>query len=234
MELYYHPQRITEASFSLTEEEAQHALKTRRLRKGDTLYVTDGQGTLYHCEMTDDQLKNNRVRVISREEKPAGQPEIHLYVAPLKQEARFEWLIEKAVELGVSRIQPIITSRTEKVYLRNNRLEKILIAALKQSLKFHKPVLEEALPLEKVWPEQGTLLFAHCMEGPKRIIVPELLTGELHLFIGPEGDFSPAELEMARSRQVIEISLGEARLRTETAAVVMLSQTHHALQMHQI
>lgn len=234
MELYYHPELIQSPTFSLTDEEAQHALRTRRLRNGDKLYVTDGLGSRYHCEILNDNLKQHQLRVIDKSNFEAIQPEIHLYVAPLKQEARFEWIIEKAVELGVKQIQPILTDRTEKVHLRYNRLEKILIAALKQSLKYHKPILSEALPLAKVWPKQGTILFAHCMEGNKLAIQPKMTSEPLHLFIGPEGDFSPSELEKARQCLATEISLGEARLRTETAAIVALSQCHHAWQLNQL
>lgn len=234
MELYYHPELIQNPTFSLTEEEAQHALRTRRLRNGDQLYVTDGLGNRYHCEILNDNLKQQLLRVIDKSSYEAIQPVIQLYVAPLKQEARFEWLIEKAVELGVNRIQPIITDRTEKVHLRYNRLEKILIAAMKQSLKYHKPILAEALPLKQVWPKQGHLLFAHCMEGAKQPIQPAMTDNPIHLFIGPEGDFSPAELESARQQLAIEISLGQARLRTETAAIVALTQCHHAWQLNQL
>ena len=233
MELYYHPDIITTPTFSLTEEEAQHALRTRRLRNGDKLFVTDGQGSRYHCEIVDEQLKHHQLRVLEKTSFATASPEVHLYVAPLKQEARFEWVIEKAVELGVFRIQPILTDRTEKVHLRYNRLEKILISALKQSLKYHKPALAEALPLEKCWPHSGLTLFAHCMDGASSLIKPEMTTQAMHLFIGPEGDFSPAELAAARKHNAIEISLGQARLRTETAAIVALAQTHHAWQMNQ-
>jgi len=233
MELYYHPDIITTPTFSLTEEEAQHAIRTRRLRNGDPLFVTDGQGTRYSCEILDDNLKQHQIRVIEKKDFAPVLPEVTLYVAPLKQEARFEWVIEKAVELGVHRIQPILTDRTEKVHLRYNRLEKILIAALKQSLKYHKPELSEALPLLKCWPATGQILFAHCMDGEKSVIRPEMTKTPIHLFIGPEGDFSPAELENARQQNAIEISLGQARLRTETAAIVALTQTHHAWQLNQ-
>lgn len=233
MELYYHPESITTPTFSLTEEESQHALRTRRLRNGDKLFVTDGLGNRYHCEILNDNLKQHQLRVIEQISCEAIQPEVHLYVAPLKQEARFEWVIEKAVELGVNRIQPIITDRTEKVHLRYNRLEKILIAALKQSLKYNKPELAEVVPLQKCWPSSGQLLFAHCMTGEKSAIRPEMTQSPIHLFIGPEGDFSPNELLSAREHQAIEISLGAARLRTETAAIVALAQTHHAWQLNQ-
>jgi len=234
MELYYHPEIITTTTFSLTEEEAQHALRTRRLRSGDKLFVTDGHGNRYHCEILSDNIKQHQARVIEKISIAPLLPEIHLYVAPLKQEARFEWVIEKAIELGVCSIQPIITDRTEKVHLRYSRLDKILIAALKQSLKYHKPTLAEAIPLVQCWPKQGTLLFAHCMEGHKQPIQPQMTLGPMHLFVGPEGDFSPVELATARQQQAIEISLGEVRLRTETAAIVALAQCHHAWQLNQL
>lgn len=232
MELYYSPELVECAEFSLPDDEAQHAFRTRRLSIGGRIDVTNGAGLHIEAEILNNQPKSNRLRTLRSIHSAKVVPEIHLWVAPLKQEARFEWIIEKAVELGVSEVHPMLTKRTEKIHLRINRLERIAIAAMKQSLKFYLPRIVEPLSFEQLWPLNGKVLFAHCMDGLKEAIRPELCDAEVyHLFIGPEGDFHPDELKEAQKYGVTEISLGNNRLRTETAAITALVQLHHSISI---
>jgi 16S rRNA (uracil1498-N3)-methyltransferase len=232
MELYFHPEPITSQSLVLQPDEAQHIVKTRRMRPGDQFWLTCGDGYRHTVQLRNDSVKAAEVLVVESVYFQPLMPEIHLYLSPLKQEARFEWFIEKAVEIGVSSIQPILTRRTEKVNLRQQRLDKIVVSAMKQSLKYHKTILHPAQPLQSCLPEKGIKLLAHCENGKKQIIGPSLLNSSpIHLFIGPEGDFHPDEIVWARQEAFTEISLGEARLRTETAGLVALTQTHLAWQL---
>lgn len=232
MELYYSPELMACTEFSLPDEEAQHAFRTRRLQVGGRIDVTNGAGLRLEAEIMNNQPKSNRLKTLRSIQLEKAFPEIHVWVAPLKQEARFEWIIEKAVELGVSEIHPILTKRTEKIHLRINRLERIAIAAMKQSLKFYLPRIVEPVSFDKLWPLKGKVLFAHCMEGVKEAIRPELCDAEVyHVFIGPEGDFHPDELKEAQKYGVTEISLGNSRLRTETAAITALVQLHHSISI---
>lgn len=232
MELYFHPEPITGNRLILHPDEAQHVLKTRRLRSGDQFWLSCGDGYRHIVQLVNDNLKSPEVAILESQYFEPLSPAIHLYIAPLKQEARFEWLVEKAVELGVVSIQPLLTRRTEKVHLRYNRLEKIVVSAMKQSLKYHKTQLFEAKPLPDCMPNEGVKLLAHCESGPKQIIQAAILTASpIHLFIGPEGDFHPEEIQWARKHGFVEITLGEARLRTETAGLVGLAQIHHSWQI---
>jgi 16S rRNA (uracil1498-N3)-methyltransferase len=229
MELYYQPELPESGQFTIDAEEAQHMLKTRRHRVGDVVQLTNGKGLLLSAQLLQADTKHCTAQVVSSEKHAPLQPAIHLAVSPLKQEARFEWVIEKAVELGVHSIIPLLCERTEKVFLKQARLERLMVAALKQSLKFHLPLLHAPQKLAAWLPQApGQLLFAHCNPGEKRILGPQQAAAEMSLFIGPEGDFTESEVLLAQNAGAMPLSLGESRLRTETAALVALSQSHHA------
>lgn len=230
-ELFYQAEIPETGRFFFDEEEAHHAIRTRRHMPGTELYLTDGKGRLISCRLLSKEVKKCELEVIRTELLPAMVPTVHLAVSPLKQEARLEWLIEKAVEIGVSSITLIQCQRTEKTFPKLARLERLMVAAMKQSLKCHLPLLLGPVPLHKhLASVSGDVLLAHCAEGTKHNITSDLLGVENHLFIGPEGDFSPEEIDLAAQKGVNFVTLGQERLRTETAALVGLAEIKHALR----
>ncbi len=208
----------------LGQEERFHCVKTTRHRVGDEVWLTDGFGQLAKGHLTRASVQDAWVQVNSIEQVPAFIPAITLAVAPLKNEGRFEWLVEKAVELGVSRIVPLLTKRTEKVFLKHDRLERIITAAMKQSVKAWRPELSTAQKPEQLsFEDFDQILLAHCMEAPKKLLTQVKPADRVLLLIGPEGDFTPEEVDFFMQAGAIPISLGIHRLRTETAAIAALS-----------
>lgn len=208
----------------LNAEESFHCVKTTRHRVGDQVWLTDGRGKIGEGILTLPDTKSASIQINQIHLQPPPQPSIVLGVAPLKNDSRFEWLIEKAVELGVTQIQPVITQRTEKVHLKPDRLERIITAAMKQSVKAWRPALAPPCPLEAVQPIQfEQVLVAHCNEGSKVSLTEIPKASTVLLLIGPEGDFTPEEVQKVLQWGAMEVSLGPHRLRTETAAIAGLS-----------
>jgi 16S rRNA (uracil1498-N3)-methyltransferase len=231
MELYYQADLPLAGNFHFAADEAQHAIKTRRQRPGDHLFVTNGQGLLAEIQLLNMDVKKCEARVIKTTLHPVTPPNFSLAISPLKHESRFEWVIEKAVEIGVHEIIPVQTSRTERFRFKAERLDRIITAAMKQSLKFHRPVLRELINFtDLIEQTEGFGYIAHCGDGQKALLNPSNIQEKGILFIGPEGDFTPEEVQQAIDKGLITIDLGPARLRTETAALVALSQAHHAFQ----
>lgn len=226
MQLFYAPD-IVPPLHSLTEEESRHCIRVLRLSAGDTLHITDGRGNLFCCRLTDADPRRCTVRVESvREEWEKLPCTLVMAVAPTKNGERFEWFLEKATEVGVSRIIPLETERSERRTFRPERGERVITAAMKQSLKAYRPQLHPLTPLRELAaaPFAGRKLIAHCdaarTAAGKAHLARTLLPGEAALvLIGPEGDFSPAEIDFALAHGFEEITLGVQRLRTETAAV---------------
>jgi len=232
MEYYYQEHLPEFGSFLLETEEAFHAVKTRRRKVGDHIHLTNGQGSVAEVRLLQADARKCAVEIVSLVVEKPFVPLFRLAVSPLKQEARFEWLIEKAVEMGVSDIIPLQCERTEKMHLKFPRLERLMIAAMKQSLKAYLPKLHPVTSfksLSQSFDKQHYL--AHCLDTEKTFISPAKILNNATLLIGPEGDFSESEIELALKAGVQAISLGDARLRTETAALVALSQAHHAFQI---
>jgi len=234
LNLFYTPD-ISGNLYSLTEEESRHCQKVLRLREGDPVHLTDGRGTLFAARITDLQSRRVTVEVISRQDG-FGQRDysLHLAVAPTKNIDRFEWFLEKATEIGVDEITPLICDHSERRHLRTDRLEKVITAALKQSLKAYHPKLNEPMLLGKFLSSGPHAPLPPGPHANSRIdnkfiayITPDApLLKQLYqkgadavILIGPEGDFSPAEVEAATSSGYQVISLGKSRLRTETAAI---------------
>ncbi len=223
MNLFYAPE-ISGHAHTLSPEESKHLLRVLRMKTGDAVMLTDGKGFFYDCRIEDDNPKACRLAVISKI-KDEGQPGrlVNMAVAPTKNITRYEWLLEKATEIGVNRITPVICEHSERRQVKTERLYRILIAAMKQSLKSNLPRLDP--------PEKFGNFIRQPFEGEKFIafIDPEV-TDELSkvytkgnpalILIGPEGDFSPAEVELAVQNGFSPVRLGPSRLRTETAAVV--------------
>jgi len=224
MQLFYNP-NIDEqtSSFSFDKEESKHIIKVLRKRDGDILFVTNGLGFLFECEITLASDNKCTVKINSFEKKAASKFHLHLAVAPTKMNDRYEWFLEKATEIGIQEITPIICDRSERKVINKERFDKIILSALKQSNEVYLPKLNEAVTFKEFLNKKnnGTLLIAHCEETDKKTLKSVLKTNEdITLLIGPEGDFSVKEIALALENNFIPVSLGNTRLRTETAAVV--------------
>ena len=226
MQLFYAPD-IMPPLYALGEEESKHCIRVLRLRRGGRIHITDGRGNLFCCEITDDDPKRCTVRIVSVEEEFEKMPyALTLAVAPTKSPDRFEWLLEKATEVGVTEFLPLDTAHSERHVFKPARGEKVITAALKQSLKAYRPALLPLTPFREavLRPFEGRRFIAHCApaRSPEgKVYLPDALhPGETAaVFIGPEGDFSPEEIDFALARGFEEITLGTQRLRTETAAL---------------
>ena len=227
MQLFYAPD-IVPPLHTLSEEESKHCIRVLRLQRGGRIHITDGRGNLFCCEITDDNPRRCTVRVVSAEACFEKLPyALTMAVAPTKNSDRFEWFLEKATEVGVTAVVPLETEHSERRVFKPERGEKVVTAALKQSLKAYRPELHPLTPFREAAarPFEGRKFIAHCapaLSPAGKIYLPATLRkGESALvFIGPEGDFSDAEIAFARANGFEEITLGTQRLRTETAAVV--------------
>ncbi|MGM8361788.1 16S rRNA (uracil(1498)-N(3))-methyltransferase [Flavobacterium sp. ARAG 55.4] len=224
MQLFYNPD-IDEAtaSFSFDKEESKHIIKVLRKKDGDILFVTNGKGYLFKCEIILASDNKCTVQINSFEKKETAKFHLHLAVAPTKMNDRYEWFLEKATEIGIQEITPIICDRSERKVINKERFDKIILSALKQSNEFYLPKLNEAVTFKEFMNQKnnGTLFIAHCEETDKKTLKSVLKSNEdITLLIGPEGDFSVKEIALALENNFIPVSLGNTRLRTETAAVV--------------
>ncbi len=207
----------------LSSEESKHATKVLRKKEGDILNFTDGKGGFYKAEITVADTRKCRLQIISSEQKPKQHDyHLHIAIAPTKNMDRYEWFLEKATEIGVDEITPIICDHSERKVLKSERCNRILLSAMKQSLKFHIPKLNEAIILKDFLEKdlEGQKYIAHCEDGEKTELRKEEKANKTTVLIGPEGDFSPAEIEIALQNQFNAVSLGKSRLRTETAGLV--------------
>lgn len=208
----------------LPEEEAQHCSRVLRLGTGDEITLTDGKGYFYQAEIT--AASNKRCVVSIREtvfQEPLWPCHLHIAMAPTKNMDRNEWFAEKATEIGFDELTFLNCRYSERKVIKNERIEKILISAIKQSLKARLPKLNGMMDFDKFIAQdfKGQKFIAHCYEGEKPLLKNVLKAGEDALvLIGPEGDFSEEEVRKAIERGFVPISLGKSRLRTETAALV--------------
>ena len=222
MHVFYTPDILTKAE--LPEEEASHCSRVLRLSAGDEITLTDGRGNFYLAEIT--ATTNKRCTVMVKETRPqeALWPcHLHIAMAPTKNMDRNEWFAEKATEIGFDELTFLNCRFSERKIIKTERIEKILISAIKQSLKARLPKLNEMTDFDKFIAQdfKGQKFIAHCYEGEKPFLKDVLRKGEDALvLIGPEGDFSEKEVEKAIEKGFIPISLGRSRLRTETAALV--------------
>ena len=222
----------------LGEEDSKHCVKVLRMGEGDTIEVVDGNGMLYTCRITMAHPKRCAIEVLeSEKQQPHWGHQIVLAIAPTKNLDRIEWLVEKCVEMGVDRIIPLRCHNSERTVLKTERLKKIMVSAMKQSLKATLPRLDEMTPIEQVIAEpfDGTRCMAYCdalLPREDRQTLPRAYSpGEnVMVLIGPEGDFSPEEVKMARDAGFLPVTLGESRLRTETAGM-MAGACIHALDL---
>ena len=238
MELFY-SREIEGGICRLDKDESGHCAKVLRHKCGDEISVIDGQGTLYRCRITSDSHKGVEAMVIDETPQWGSHPyHLHLAVCPTKNNDRYEWFAEKACELGFDELSPVIGDHSERRILKTARVEKILISAAKQSLKASVPVVNEPVSVKEFIESsketsQDTLrLIAYCFEDeniPRRSIkeVLENYNGKnIIVMIGPEGDFSKEEADLALASGFIPVHLGDSRLRTETAALTAASAAY--------
>ena len=235
MELFY-AYEVSGGVCFLDADESGHCVRVLRHRAGDPIDVIDGLGTLYHCTLVDDAPKGAQAQVLSTVPGFGAHPyHLTLGCCPTKNNDRFEWFVEKATELGVDDIVPLIGERSERRVYKTERAQRIALSATKQSLKARIPTVWEPLSVKDFLqmdggvmpgPDRASLrLIAYCFEDASapRISIQEALAGfsgtDVTVLIGPEGDFSPEEARLALSRGYIPVHLGASRLRTETAAV---------------
>lgn len=224
MQLFYNP-NITEQTtqFSFNKEESRHIVKVLRKSVGDILHITNGKGWLFEAEITIPDIKNCLATIISKDLKTKHPYHFHIAVAPTKMNDRYEWFLEKATEIGVDTITPIICDHSERKVIKQDRFEKIIQSAMKQSLHCYLPKLNEAIHFKDFINQSfnGQLFIAHCEEIDKKSLKNQIKKKEgITILIGPEGDFSVKEIEMAIVNDFIPVTLGDTRLRTETAAIV--------------
>jgi 16S rRNA (uracil1498-N3)-methyltransferase len=229
MELFY-SQDIEGGIVRLNQDESGHCIKVLRHKCGDEISVIDGCGTLYKCRITSDSHKGVEAIVLESQSDWGGHPyNLHLAVCPTKNNDRYEWFAEKACEIGFDTLSPIIGDHSERRILKTPRVEKILVSAAKQSLKAAVPVVNEPVSVKEFIKSeaesQGLKMIAYCFEDERvpRRSIREALEGydgdQITVMIGPEGDFSKEEAEMALAAGFIPVHLGQSRLRTETAAL---------------
>ena len=211
--------------FVLNEETSKHIVQVLRMQNGEQLNLANGVGNIYLSTITDNNKRGCAVEInsISSTVKPISEKTIAISI--LKNASRFEWFLEKATEIGITQIIPLICDRTERTHFRHDRMNSILISAMLQSQQSWLPVLSEPLQFDDLMIRQFddcTKLIAHCEEDKKQALISSLIhqsTSQLML-IGPEGDFSKDEITMALSKDFIPVTLGNTRLRTETAGIV--------------
>ncbi len=232
MELFYSA-LIENDRFRLPEDEARHMLKVLRHRTGDEIMVTDGKGNLYRTTIESIDQKNCVLRIESRQSYHTAGYKLHLAVAPTKNAERFEWFLEKATEIGVDTITPILCQRSERKTMREDRFQKVLVAAMKQSLKFTLPVLNPAQNFSELIQFAGATQRFICTMDATSTLAGEYQKGkDCLILIGPEGDFSGDEIQLAVSKGFLPVSLGESRMRTETAAIMACSAISVLNQNH--
>ena len=208
----------------LDEDTSKHIAQVLRMQVREQLQLTDGKGNVFTATIKDANRKKCAVVVLTTNHKSQTTNRINIAISLIKTTSRFEWFLEKATELGVSEIIPLLCERTEKQHFRLDRMKNILVSAMLQSQQCWLPVLHEPVKFDKVIlsSAQQQKFIAHCIEAEKRNLVDlikESLPSRI-ILIGPEGDFSPAEIQLAIQQHFIPVALGDTRLRTETAGIV--------------
>ena len=233
MQLFYAPD-IVPPYHILNEEESKHCVRVLRMTEGSRLMLTDGRGNMYTAQITNADPRRCSVEVVATETAYGKRPySLTMAVAPTKNPDRYEWFLEKATEVGCDVFIPIESAHSERRNIKHERSEKVITSAVKQSLKAYHPMLEPLTNVKEVIqrPFEGRKLIAHCRDDAgERTTVKEALTagGNTLVLIGPEGDFSREEVELALANGFTAVTFGEARLRTETAALAAVMFTSFA------
>jgi 16S rRNA (uracil1498-N3)-methyltransferase len=223
---YFYEENIEQPTHILSEETSRHCVQVLRMKEGEELQLTDGKGSLFTAAILEADKKHCTIKIESTENLKLKTQNVCIAISLLKNPSRFEWFIEKATEIGVSEIIPLICDHTEKQNFRFERMQNILISAMLQSKQTWLPQLHQPKKFIDLLDEDfnGLKLIAHCAEDEKRSIsdIDHFFKSKL-ILIGPEGDFSKEEIEIALTKNFIPVSLGNTRLRTETAGIVAVA-----------
>jgi 16S rRNA (uracil1498-N3)-methyltransferase len=221
---YINNYNATQKEIVLDEDTSKHIVQVLRMKVGEELNLTDGKGNLITCSITDNHKKHCSVKADATSYQKPATRKVSIAISLLKNSNRFEWFLEKATEIGVSEIIPLICERTEKEKFRYERMQGICISAMLQSQQVWLPVLHEPVAFNKAVIQSSATgkFIAHCDNGSKDQLTNKLINQltSLLVLIGPEGDFIKEEIELALQNHFIPVSLGETRLRAETAGVV--------------
>lgn len=221
MHLFYTPD-ISGSEYVMNPDESKHCVRVLRLQKDDIIQLIDGKGGLFEGVIVNPDAKRTHIRIVSEvREYQKRNHYLHIAVAPTKNIERLEWFLEKATEIGVDEITPIICDRSERKEVKLERLEKVITSAVKQSLKAYHPKLNPTVKYKEfVRSTSGNCYIAHCMEGEKVYLKDAIPHNDRYtILIGPEGDFTPSEVQLSLEHNYHPITLGSSRLRTETAAL---------------
>ncbi len=223
MQLFYNSNLDSSAAqFVFPQEESKHIIRVLRKKENDILFVTNGKGTLYETKIVVADPKKCKVQITNETKKHQTKYWLHLAVAPTKNNDRFEWFLEKATEIGVNEITPIICERSERKVIKQERLQKVIQSAMKQSLQTFLPKINPAISLKEYLnlKHEGLLFIGHCEKEEKVELKRRAAADkDITILIGPEGDFSTNEIQSAYEKGFLPVSLGRNRLRTETAAI---------------
>ena len=220
MRLFYDPTiESSKKNHALSEEESKHICRVLRLKIGDDVAILDGNGSLFETKIIDDNPKRCSVEIVNHtfQEKPTS--EIHIAIAPTKMMDRLEWFLEKATEIGITEVTPLLCDNSERKQIKDERLEKILVSAMKQSKRMYLPKLNTLTDFNTFIQAHPSGLLAHCYENEKNAMKDIFVFNNCPILIGPEGDFSTKEVEFAMKSGYKTITLGKNRLRTETAGI---------------
>lgn len=220
-----------ETDLTLPQSDSQHCIRVLRMSEGDTINVIDGRGNSFICTIVDAHPKRTAVEIIEKTSQPLSwRQHITVAVAPTKHIDRMEWMVEKLTEIGVNRIVPLLCHRSERKEIKTDRLEKIAVSAMKQSLKSVLPRIDAMTPVKDFIRsiDSGQRFIAYCNSETERKNLAACYRphGDVAIMIGPEGDFSPEEVSLAIDREWQPVTLGDNRLRTETAAIVACDTFH--------
>lgn len=223
---YFETINESDSTFMLNEDASKHIIQVLRMKKGEQLQLTDGKGILLTAEIIDEHKKNCTVNKINLEKISSPENNITIAISLIKNTSRFEWFLEKATEIGITEIIPLKCNRTEKQHFRYDRMKGILISAMLQSHQAWLPALHEPSSFDKVVSDNNnhSKFIAHCIDNGHKIELNSCKKSSSSIIlIGPEGDFDATEIELALKNNFIPVSLGDNRLRTETAGIVAVT-----------
>lgn len=226
MQLFFNENISSETqTIQFSREESKHIVKVLRKKTGDILHITNGKGYLFKAEITLDLANKCEAVILNYELQQKSNLHLHIAIAPTKMNDRYEWFLEKACEIGIQEITPIICDHSERKKIKKERFQKIIQSACKQSLQYHLPVLNDLVDFTEFIEnhKQETKLIAHCEETEKKSLKKLLQKNDskkITILIGPEGDFSSREIKLAIENKYQAITLGKTRLRTETAGII--------------
>jgi 16S rRNA (uracil1498-N3)-methyltransferase len=231
MHVFYTPD-ISSNEYVLNEEESKHCIKVLRLGVGAMVYLIDGTGGLYKAEITGEHRKHVNLRVVeAKYEYNKRNHHLHIAIAPTKNIDRLEWFLEKATEIGIEEITPVICDRSERKIVKEDRLYKVITSAVKQSLQAYHPVLNPQTTLSAFLEQanDSVKMIAHCLDNEPRQFINQVTEPKQRytILIGPEGDFTANEIELALQNGYKPLTLGNTRLRTETAALAACFEVNY-------